>query len=774
MFKLYKSPLTRRLFILFLGLSVIPTLLVIILPSVNQIRKEEQALNQLESELSTKAEDIFTSLSDHKADTLHQALDSRMRQALGLVKVWDGSDMPRKEMEAIAVEIVGQDPAFLQMSLAPATIVDSESSCLQYRETVETSADLRGWTYYVRNEKPILATCLEFDHSTLGTSGFTLEYDLAKLTSEIPRYGLAESAFLVLVDEHLGFISAPDWAYQQGVIKQFDPAQTNLHHQRFDQLLSTGPFLDKTVRQIQNTLEKEGKLLLYQDYEDQGFYYSFQRIADTPLVIALVLPFDEVVNRAEYFGASLSVEVAKILQRTAVSIAGLVIVIALGAWINLRDLVYPIQNLAKSAEQVAQGDLETEIKVSGYGELRELGEVFNEMVQEIVDKQIELRRLLTQREKELGLFNQISYIGNQRMDLFDRLEEMLSLIRDEMDIPGLSLYLLRNDEVIPFVRAGEIKGAAPCSTQFEQFERQAANQAHIALIDADREDLEFHVLPVEFNRKGGKSCLMLPVGIQFREMLKGILIVYGERDQLCSESMQSFLKSLSDHLGIIMEISKLQSQSRFLVVANERRRLARELHDSVTQTLYSMSLAIDSLDMEALGVPPKAQDTLEFVKQQSVRTRKDMRALINELRPYDLGRQDLEDAIKAHLDSIKHTTDIRTEVEIQGWIEQIPGPIQYNLDRIIQEAISNIVQHSKTEDMKISLQVEKEHLQLMIEDHGIGFDQESSPREDSLGLLTMKERSDIMGGALQIYTQKGEGVKIIVGVPLVRESKKHG
>ena len=216
----------------------------------------------------------------------------------------------------------------------------------------------------------------------------------------------------------------------------------------------------------------------------------------------------------------------------------------------------------------------------------------------------------------------------------------------------------------------------------------------------------------------------------------------------------------------MIEVSRLQNQTRFLEVAEERRRLARDLHDSVTQTLFSLSMTLDGLLNEYQNLPAPALDRLDFIRNQAAAARKQMRAMIHDLRPLDLGKQSLDEAIRAHTLDIKRATDISVDLNISQDTSMIPTPIQYNLERITQETLSNVARHAKATEVKVSLVVDQYEVKLEVFDNGIGFSQSQDKKDTSFGLMSIRERVEVMGGNVIIDSHPGRGTHVTVLVPL--------
>ena len=198
-------------------------------------------------------------------------------------------------------------------------------------------------------------------------------------------------------------------------------------------------------------------------------------------------------------------------------------------------------------------------------------------------------------------------------------------------------------------------------------------------------------------------------------------------------------------------------------VLEERRRLARDLHDTVSQELFAIHMAASSLPRTLENNPQAAQGVMEQLIHISNHAQKQMRGLISKLRPIELHGVTLKEALD------KWFPDYCRAQELQGRLEvEMTGPLseamEHQLFLIIQEGMANVVKHARATHIFLSL-VEREHQYVMqLEDNGRGFERSAIPSA-SHGLSTMRERAQKLGGNLDIYSQLGAGTRIKVQIP---------
>ena len=218
------------------------------------------------------------------------------------------------------------------------------------------------------------------------------------------------------------------------------------------------------------------------------------------------------------------------------------------------------------------------------------------------------------------------------------------------------------------------------------------------------------------------------------------------------------------------ELAAAQQKEKDLAVAEERVRLSRELHDSVTQSLYSVTLyaeaaaeLIDAGDVEtAAGHLRELRDTAQDALRE-------MRLLIFELRRPALEKSGLAAALQARLDAVESRGGINARLLVEGR-EHLPAPVQAELYRIAQEALNNVIKHAKARNVQVRLWFDETSTGLEVCDDGVGFEPETHRSGSGLGLAGIRERAQKIGGELQIESVPGQGTKINVRVPTLSPS----
>ncbi len=191
---------------------------------------------------------------------------------------------------------------------------------------------------------------------------------------------------------------------------------------------------------------------------------------------------------------------------------------------------------------------------------------------------------------------------------------------------------------------------------------------------------------------------------------------------------------------------------------DERRRLARELHDDLTQRLARLAVEAGRLERTAGADAAAMRKDLAHLSE-------DVHAMSYRLHPSVLDDLGLVEALRAECDRVEHSGDVRVEVEAHGVPKAVPSETSLCLFRIAQEALSNATRHGRASAVTVLLTLRDHGLQLAVADNGSGFDPAQSRERASLGLASMRERVRLLRGALDIESTPGRGTTVIAWVP---------
>jgi NarL family two-component system sensor histidine kinase LiaS len=212
------------------------------------------------------------------------------------------------------------------------------------------------------------------------------------------------------------------------------------------------------------------------------------------------------------------------------------------------------------------------------------------------------------------------------------------------------------------------------------------------------------------------------------------------------------------------EQEEWREQVKFTAVIEERQRLARELHDAVSQQLFAISMTATAVGRTIEKDWERARRQVQLIEEMAAVAQSEMRALLLHLRPVHLDGKNLAQALERLVGELKVKVPMDIAVDVDSTILFHPSA-EDHLFRIAQEALSNTLRHAKATKMAMKLERDGKKAKLSFTDNGVGFDLEEK-KQASYGLLTMEERINELGGNIQVHTAPGEGTAIEMWLPL--------
>jgi PAS domain S-box-containing protein len=253
-----------------------------------------------------------------------------------------------------------------------------------------------------------------------------------------------------------------------------------------------------------------------------------------------------------------------------------------------------------------------------------------------------------------------------------------------------------------------------------------------------------------------RSVLLAPLIV--RERLIGIVRIDSDQPHFYSERDAQLALAFANQAAAAIENARLYDQARDLATIEERQRLARELHDAVTQTLFSASLIAEALPDAWRQSPEKAQRGVEELRRLTRGALAEMRTLLLELLPAALAEKPLGELLRSLCTAVMSRTRIPIELTVAGDALLVPS-VQIALYRVTQEALNNIAKHAAASQVTITGQCDPERVELRITDNGRGFDP-SAVAPGSLGLGIMRERATSIGATLRVVSRPGAGTEL--------------
>lgn len=257
----------------------------------------------------------------------------------------------------------------------------------------------------------------------------------------------------------------------------------------------------------------------------------------------------------------------------------------------------------------------------------------------------------------------------------------------------------------------------------------------------------------------GKSLLTMP-NHNMEEMtyLSEALFALSKRLNHQVEALQSLVEE---------KTVRLESEKKMATI-EERQRLARDLHDAVSQQLFALAMLSEAAMRQIDKQPTKAKEQLMDIKALAEQAQAEMRALMLHLRPIHLANQDLKTGLLHLINELKEKVKIAFDLDIDP-VACLSHPVEEHLFRIIQEGLSNTLRHANCKRVSLTVKESTSFITVKLSDDGQGFNlEEAKAKKTSYGLKTMQERTEEVGGYFKITTSINSGTTIQLRIPCVR------
>jgi len=468
----------------------------------------------------------------------------------------------------------------------------------------------------------------------------------------------------------------------------------------------------------------------------------------------------------------------------AIALPAVLLAVAAALYMT-RSIADPIVDLADTATEISKGALDRTADVARHDEIGALGQAFNSMTAQLRDlinsleQRVEERThalqdanvALEQRAVQLQTSAQVGREITSILDIDVLLPRVVEMIRDAFGYYHVQVFLVDRDANELVLRASSDKRSLQhrrLDLGVASINARAAQTGEAVLANDVLHDPDF--LP-DSQLPETRSELVIPLSLG--NQVIGTLDVHNAQAGAFTAEDVVAIQSLGDQIVVAIENAHLYEQSRELAVLEERTRLARDLHDSVTQSLYSLVLLTEGwrrLMHSGTGTVPsnagaQTEDYLGRIGEIAQQALREMRLLIHELRPPMLEQEGLVGAVRKRLDAVEKRVGIEARVVMDELVE-LPVSLEEGLYWITQEALNNALKHAEAKKETVRVCVEDGMFVLEITDDGQGFDPETAKQRGGMGLASMRERAKEMHGTLSIESSPGEGATISVRVPV--------
>ncbi|MFD0697048.1 GAF domain-containing sensor histidine kinase [Paenibacillus sp. GCM10027628] len=337
--------------------------------------------------------------------------------------------------------------------------------------------------------------------------------------------------------------------------------------------------------------------------------------------------------------------------------------------------------------------------------------------------------------------------------------ESVQRFGEAFDIPLVTVFIQEGDNLSPRMEFMDGKVYSCCSSYSMRSLgpiAQAYRQQEVIRFDRpimDNTNTKTKVLYPEI-----RSGVAVPIIL--RDEPIGVFFIGSPQKQYFDAVDAEVARAFTDHIALAYENARVYEQRRDLARSEERNRLARDLHDSVSQMLFSLNLTSRGLESMLGETEPLVKEALTDIRQLSQNSLTEMRSLILQLRPAGLER-----GLLTGLAQYGRQIGLTITTQVEG-VRELPRMVEEALWRIGQEALNNVIKHARSKNAFISLCSTPDHVYFEIKDDGVGFTKDRRIRHVKFGMHTMRERAEALGGSFVVQSHKGKGTLIQIALPL--------
>lgn len=508
-----------------------------------------------------------------------------------------------------------------------------------------------------------------------------------------------------------------------------------------------------------------------------GFPGSYSGVNGQPVIgfyrrmdeLNLLLAAEQ--NQTEVFETTY----ASLGMTAGISIISILLAVMVSILIT-RSITKPLNELAEAAAQVAQGSLDRRVQVFQGDEVGVVAATFNSMANQLQDLVTTLEQRVTARTGELQEANQnlqrhslsletsakVSQEISSILALDELLKRVVDLIKVTFGYYHINILLHEGDELVLKARSGQV---GPVLARFPLDKvclntTAFRNNQAILANDVSTEPLFFPdpALP------DVSAELIIPLRVG--DKVIGTMDVNSEKVNAFTQQDMLILQGLGSQVAIAIENAHLYERSRELAIVEERNRLARNLHDSVSQSLASLNIMIEGWRrMVQVGEPYAIETFLDRAAQITDQSLKELRLMVHELRPSALGEAGLVEALHHRLDYVESRAGIEARL-VSDDLPDLPLQVEEELYWIAREALNNALKHSSASQVTVYLATEGNHLLLKVVDNGRGFEYNEGIYRCGVGLSSMAERAQQLKAEMTVVSAPGAGTTVQVSVPV--------
>lgn len=436
-----------------------------------------------------------------------------------------------------------------------------------------------------------------------------------------------------------------------------------------------------------------------------------------------------------------------------------------------RHLITPLFHLRHWAQRARGGNLAARIPPPAGGEFAELAEDVNALTEQLQRLTREMRdevraqtERLEQKSRTLEVLYDVAASINTARDLEDLLARFLTSIKQTLGARAATARLVTPDGQMRLVaNLGFHPDDRHCH-QVLPLGRCLCGHVADGAGMAGRTDVHQCGRVETDSLEATEHPAMIAVPLQHRGQTLGIYSLFmDECPEPLSEDMENLLTSIGRHLGMAIEKARLDEEAQRLGIIEERTHIAHELHDSLAQTLASLRFRVGALE-ESVNRTGSAElkNEVDVVRDGLHRANTELRELISHFRAPPVTRQGLVCGVEKLVSDFQKDTGINVYLQKEWQQNELPGEMESEVLRIVQEALCNIQKHARAQHVRILLRADDQgDFLVMVEDDGRGIRGKArGGRGEHIGLSVMKERAARLDADFRIESEPGEGTRM--------------
>nr|WP_318381504.1 nitrate/nitrite two-component system sensor histidine kinase NarX [uncultured Enterobacter sp.] len=428
------------------------------------------------------------------------------------------------------------------------------------------------------------------------------------------------------------------------------------------------------------------------------------------------------------------------MQRAMVVFMGLLLLFTI-IWLRAR-LLHPWQQLLRMARAVSHRDFTERARISGRNEMATLGMALNNMSAELAESYAVLEQRVQEKTAGLEHKNQIlSFLwqANRRLHSQIPLCERLSPVLNGLQ----NLTLLHDLEL-----------------RIYDIEDEDNHQEFTCQSDMSCDDKGCHLCPrgIEPNTTGGGTTLKWRLADAHTQY--GLLLAQLPLGRHLSHDQQQLVDTLVEQLTATLALDRQQERQQQLMVMEERATIARELHDSIAQSLSCMKMQVSCLQMQGNDLPDASQQLLGQIRTELNTSWAQLRELLTTFR-LQLSEPGLRPALEASCQEYSAHFGFPVKLDYQLPARLVPSHQAIHLLQIAREALSNALKHSGAQEVTVSVSQQANQVKLVVTDNGCGVP-ENAERTNHYGLIIMRDRAQSLRGDCQVRRRASGGTDVVV------------